>query len=388
MKSFLRTLLAVLIGQVILFLVVGGVIVAKMKEKPRVKDGSVLVQALDGAIPESEPVGGFSLPGSTGPSHTAILENLEKARHDKRIRAVVLRIGAPDIGWAKVNELRDRIAQLRAAGKPVWAYTEGLGARSLYLGGACDSLFLMRNGYCFLRGLASGRPFVAGTLEKLGIRQNLDRIGKYKSAAEMVQREDMSPESRANAEWMMGAIYPEYVGTVERERRLAPGTLESTVFSAGALTTREAKQLGLVDRLVYWDEVEASLLKVSGVQAAKKASSGGHAVPRKITGGDYAQIERKAAGIAAKKKIAIVHATGLIGGEESGTSFPLGATMGAATMDRAFCAAAEDKNVVAIIFRIDSGGGESGTSWRIQRSALQAMARKPMVRSPRPLMMP
>jgi protease-4 len=378
MKSFLRTLLAVLIGQVILALIVAGVIVGKMKEKPEVKGGSVLVQDLGGEIPDVEPVGGLPFAGG-GPTHTAILENLEKARHDDRIHAVVLRIGQPGIGMAKANELRERIAQLRAAGKPVWTYTEGLGARSLYLGGACDSLFMMRNGYVSLHGMGGGMPFVAGTLEKLGIRQNFHRIEHYKTAAEMVQRTELSPESRANREWMMDGIYPEYVGTVERERRLAPGTLENVVFAAGALVPAQAKELGLVDRLVYWDEVEISLLKVPGIKAEKKAPEGGHAVPRTVGGGDYAQISRKDAGIRGKKKIAVVHATGLITGEESGVNFPLGATMGAATMDRAFRAAAAEKDVAAIIFRIDSGGGESTTSWRIQRSALQAMARKPMV---------
>lgn len=378
MKSFLRTLLAVLVGQLILVLIVAGVIVGKTKEKPQVKDGSALVQDLNGGIPDAEPAGGLPFAGG-GPTHMAILENLEKARHDARIRAVVLRVGQPGIGMAKTNELRERIAQLRAAGKPVWAYTEGLGARSLSLGGACDSLFLMRNGYVSLRGMGGGMPFVAGALEKLGIRQNLHRIEHYKTAAEMAQRKDLSPESRANLEWMLDAIYPEYVGTVERERRLSPGALEHAVFAAGALTPGQAKDLGLVDRLVYWDEIEASLMKVPGMKAEKKAAAGAPAVPRTISGGDYAQIARKDAGIHAKKKIAVVHATGLIGGEESGVNFPLGATMGAATMDRAFRAAAEDKAIAAIVFRVDSGGGESSTSWRIQRSALQAMARKPMV---------
>jgi protease IV len=378
MKSFLRTLLAVLIGQVLLVLIVGGVIAAKMKDKPKVRDGTVLVQAVTGAIPESEPAGGFGMPGG-GMNHTAILENLEKARHDKRIRAVVLRIGAPEIGWAKMNELRARIAAVRAAGKPVWAYTEGLNAHGLYLGTACDSLFLLRNGYVTLHGFASGLPFVAGALAKLGIKPNIDRIGQYKTAAEMVQRTEMTPESRANVEWMMDGIYPEYVGTVERARNLAPGTLEASVFRVGVLNPSQAKSLGLVDRLVYWDQVESSLLKVPGVKPAKKVVSGGHAAPRAISGDDYAQISRKEAGISGKKKIAVVHATGLIAGDESGMNFPFGVTMGAATMDRAFRAAAEDKNVAAIIFRVDSGGGESATSWRIQRAALQAMARKPMV---------
>jgi len=373
-------IVAVLVAQLLIVGALAVVIAARLSDKVKVPKGAVLVQSLDGAIPDSPQGGGMPGPfGRAGESHASILGNLEKARHDARIHAVVLEIGLPEIGFAKMDELRARIGQLRAAGKPVWAYTEGLSRGSLYLGAACDSLFLLPNGYVSLHGSASGRPFLKGTLEKLGIRENLHRIEHYKSAAEMIQGERMSPESRANIEWILDSLYPHSLATIEEDRRLAPGTLESRIFPAGVLTPDEALALGLVDRLLYRDGLEERLLALPGVEQDQGTKEGLGPRPRTVSGSEYASVERKAAGIKAKERIAVVHASGYIGGEESGYQFPFGASMGAATMERAFRAAAEDKEVKAIIFRVDSGGGESSTSWKIQRSAKRAAEKKPLV---------
>ena len=234
MSSFLKMVLAVILAQVILLAIVAVGLAGQFQSKVKVPKGAVLVQTLDGAIPESPSIGALPMPfGEGGETHTSILENLEKARYDKRIKAVVLRVGSPAIGFAKMDELRERIAQVRAAGKPVWAYTEVLYGRGLYLGSACDSLFLMPNGYVALHGVASERQFLKGTLEKLGIKQNLHRIEGYKSAAEMLQRDDMSPESRANMDWMLDEVYPHRIETIERSGGSIPARSRRTSSPRG-----------------------------------------------------------------------------------------------------------------------------------------------------------
>ncbi len=379
MKAFLRTVLAVMIANVLLLCAVALIAGLKMKKLPEVKSGSVLIQTIEGPIPEYAPPASALSFGEARPHQTMILENLEKARRDKRIRAVVLKLGMPEMGWAKQDELRERIAALRDAGKPVWAYLEFLDRRGLYLGCACDSLFLLKNGYVSLQGFRAERPFVKGALEKLGIKDNIHKIEKYKSAAEIVQRKDLSPEARQNIDWIFDATYPNFLRTVEEDRGLEPGELEAAVLSQGALTPHEALAAHIVDRLVYWDQVEASLMKVPGVKPAERKPKGLGPRPRMIDGAAYARIPREKAGIDGKKKIAVIHAQGLIQGERNGTSFPFGMTMGATTMEQAFRRAAEDKEVAAIIFRIDSGGGESSTSWKINRAAIRAGETKPLV---------
>jgi protease-4 len=379
MKSFLKTLFAVLVAQILLVAVIVGLLAAKMKDAPDVKSGSVLVQTLHGHIQESAPAGGLPVPGKTGLTHTDILENLEKARHDERIDAVVLRIGMPSLGLAKSEELRERIRQLREAGKPVWAYTEFVNVRTLYLGGACDSLFMMPQGYASLHGFGASIPFVKNALDKLGIKPNLDKIDEYKTAAEVVQRESLSEPSKENLRWMLDTFYPQVVGTIEKDRGLAPGTLESEVFSQGSLVPTEVLEFKLVDALAYWDEVETRLLELPDVERDEDGEEGFSPRPRQVMGCEYAKVERKDAGIKTKAKIAVVHATGVIAGEKSGENVFLGQMMGSATMEEAFREAAEDEDIAAIIYRVDSGGGESMTSWRIQHAALRAQEAKPLV---------
>jgi protease IV len=379
MKSFLRTLIAILFADALLLLVLVLVLGTKMKTTPDIQAGSVLVQTIDGPLPEYAPAASLP-PFDTGPSHTAILENLEKARHDDKIRAVVLRIGAPDIGWAKMDEIRERISQLHDVGKPVWAYVETLNNRSLFLGAACDSLFMMPSGYVSIRGFSGEHMFVRRALDKLGVKDNLHRIGAYKSAAELVQREGLSPAARENVVWLYDVYFPNFISTVEADRRLLPGVLENEIMQAGALIPGEAANLHLVDRLLYWDEVESLLLRVRGVKSRPKSDVPGlPSHPRTVRGEDYAKTSRKKAGIHARKVIAIVHAQGLIAGEKSGYAFPFGITMGAGTMEQAFRQAASNKNVAAIVFRVDSGGGESSTSWRIGRVASLVSSIKPVV---------
>ena len=380
MKSFLRTLLAVLLGELILLAVAVGWVATKLQDDVDVERGSVLVQTIDGIIPDTNPPGGMPMPGAeTGPTHMSILENLEKARHDERIQAVVLKLGSPAIGFGSMTELRERIHQLQAAGKPVWGHVTWLSRGNLYLGAACDSLFLLPQGYVGLRGFAAGRYFVARALEKLDVEPNTHRIGAYKAMDELVNRASMSEESRENTNWLLDEIYPHYIETVEGDLGLAPGTLAGQVWEAGMLTPAEALEIGLVDRLAYWDEMLTAALELSGVEQDEDSEDGLALRPHVISGGDYAKVSRRDAGIDADHTIAVVGAMGLIAGEQSGVQFPLGETMGAETIAQAFADAVANDDVDAILYRVDSGGGESSVSWRIQRAALLAAEKKPIV---------
>ncbi|MBD3161844.1 MAG: hypothetical protein GF346_06175 [Candidatus Eisenbacteria bacterium] len=379
MKCFFAALLAVLIGNVLLLAALGLIAAIQFRDDVDVQPGSVLVQTIAGPIYDYDPPTAGVVLGSGPTTHTTILENLEKAARDERIEAVVLKLHAPQIGWARADEIREAIERTRDRGVPVWAYMEYLNGKSLYLAGACDEVILFPGGYVSLTGIGAGRPFVKEALDKLGVRPNLHRIEDYKSAAEIVTREEMSEEARANLNWLLDVIYPNYVRKIEADRNLTQGGYERDVLSQGALVPREALELKLVDRLAYFDEVETALLEVKGVEERKRKSDDLPPRPRVVSGEEYAKLDRKDAGIKGKKTIAVVHAHGTIGGEVSGFAVPWGITMGAATMEKAFRDASRNKDVEAIIFRIDSGGGESATSWRIARAAQQAERIKPMV---------
>jgi protease-4 len=366
MKEFLRTVLAVLVAVLILVFFAGLAGYAKSSQKPTVKDGSYLVLSLAGAIVDY-PIGGLSsqLFGGGPGSQALLLENLEKAAVDDRIKGVVLKIDNSTLGFAKLEELRNAVKQVQGKGKRVYAYSEFLSGRPYYIAAACDSIFMPRSGYVELKGWASGAMFVKGSLDKLGIKPNVHRIEKYKSAAEMVTREDMSPESREQTTWLMNDLYAEYITAVAADRSMTPSELESA-FETALFLPEEAVEAGFVDGTLYWDQLEDRLKEPTD----KKLKT--------VSGSQYGKVKRADVGLKGKK-IAIVHAQGLIHSGTSGVDPLLGMTMGAKSVVKDLRAVMEDDDIVGVVFRVDSPGGSGLASDEIGRWASVVGTKKPIV---------
>jgi len=366
MKEFLRTVLAVIVAAFILVFLVGIIGYAKSAGKPSISDGSYLVLSLEGEIVDYPP-GGFAeeLFGGGPGSHMDLLENLEKASVDKRIKGVILRVGGSTLGYAKMDELRSAIKKVQDSGKTVYAYSDGLYNRHFYVAAACDSIFMPPSGYVELTGPVSGHFFVKRALDKLGVKPNIHRIEKYKSAAELVTREDMSPEAEEQARWIMEDLHSEFVKEVASARSLDVGELEKA-FEKAIFQPEEALEAGLIDGVLYWDELERRLRDPDD----KKLET--------VSGKTYARVKREEVGIKGKK-IAIVHAQGLIHSGESGTDPLMGMTMGARSVVRDLREVMDDDDIVGVVFRVDSPGGSGLASDIIGRWAKRVETKKPIV---------
>lgn len=366
MKEFLRTVLAVLVAIFILVLFAGLFGYSKSSAKPKIKDGSYLVLSLEGEIVDY-PIGGITsqIFGGGPGSHSMLLENLEKAAVDDRIEGVVLKIGGSTLGFAKLEELRNAVEEVQDAGKKVYAFSEYLSNRHYYIASVCDQIFMPRSGYMVMTGVASGRPYVKRTLDKLGMKPNIHRIEDYKSAAELVTREDMSPEAREQATWLMNDLYAEYITAVASDRSMTPGDIEQAMEKA-LFQPEEAVEAGLVDELLYWDELE-SKLKGSDDKKLKI-----------VRGEAYGKVKREELGLKGKT-IAIVHAQGLIHSGKSGVDPMFGMTMGAKSVVKDLRAALDDKDVVGVVFRVDSPGGSGLASDAIGRWVEMIEEEKPVV---------
>ncbi len=366
MKEFLRTVLAVLVAIFILVFIVGLVGYAKSSQKPEVKDGSYLVLSLEGEIVDY-PIGGVSAQifGGGPGSQAALLENLEKAAVDDRIEGVILKIDNSTLGFAKLEELRDAVRKVQDKGKKVYAYSEYLGNRPYYIASACDSIFMPPSGYVELKGWASGTVFVKGTLDKLGIKPNIHRIAKYKSAAELVTREDMSPESREQTTWLMNDLYAEYITSVASDRSMTPSQFQRA-FETALFLPEDAVAAGFVDDTLFWDQLESRL---KGPDDKKLKT---------VSGSAYSKVKRADLGLKGKK-IAIVHAQGLIHSGTSGVDPMLGMTMGAKSVVKDLRAVMEDEDIVGVVFRVDSPGGSGLASDVIGRWAKVVETKKPIV---------
>ena len=157
-----------------------------------------------------------------------------------------------------MEEIRDAIKNVRAAGKKVYAFSDSMNRGSLFLASACDSIFMPVSSDLTFIGMGSTQLYIKGLLDKLDIRPNIHRIADYKSAAEPVLRTDMSPEAREMYTWLIDSLWKTEMHEIAEDRGLTENQL--TDFMDFALfTADQAKEAGLIDGVLYWDEVDSLL---------------------------------------------------------------------------------------------------------------------------------
>ena len=355
---------------VIVVLVIAGGIALALNKKPHVDKGSWLVVDLYGPVHEYAPPSGVlgEAMGSDALVLQDIVDSLDKAALDDRIKGVIWKLSATNTaGLAKLEEMRAATARVRAAGKQVIAWGDTYNLRTLFLASACNQILMPAGGYFEFKGLANESMYVRGTLDKLGVVPHLDKIRDYKAAAEMVMDKQMSEPVRENRTWMLEEYWDEIVPTIARERHVDVDSI-STLMAHAEFLPAEAKAAGLIDDVIYWQEVEKKLQEKDDEDLPTVALADYRQVP-------WRHVGRKPS----KQTIAVVHAQGMIGGRENRVDPLLGIMMGDDTIESQFRRARRDDKVKAVVFRIDSGGGESLASDLISHEVELTAQVKPVV---------
>lgn len=340
-------------------------------DKDKDKDAAVAGTAtyaeieIKGAYPE-----GAQLPGLFGELHESLdvaIGRLDKAANDDKISGVILRIHDPSIGWAKMNTFRKAIARIQAKGKKVHAWLPDASNMDYVLASACDEVVMPEPGTLMLVGMRAEVSFYKGLFDLIGVKAEMLRVGEFKSAAEPYTRTSMSPEFRREMEEILDDRFAMLVDAIAGPRKLAADKIKAAI-DEGPLTSRQAKVLGLIDRLAYEDELEASLakqaegttFKVVKKYGKKKADTdfsglaGMMKMMEMLMGVE--QPKRKST----KPKLAIIYASGTIMTGKSASDFLTGeSTMGSDTMIKAIRDANKDATVKAIVLRVDSPGGSA-----------------------------
>jgi len=368
MMTFSRAVLAALLAALILLAAVAGVVVWRLDSETAIAKHSWLHLDLYGDLPEYDPPTGLiGALGGGGQTLQSVLTNLEMAAVDKRIDGVVLQLSAAlKAGNGKLEEVRAAVQHVRAAGKPVLAYADNIDLKVIYAAAACDSFFCPPPAYIECRGIDRVHPHVKTMLAKLGIEPQVSALREYKSAAQIVTRTDLTPEARANAEWILADVMDIYKDAITAGRPAdsegIDAWMENAMFTAG-----EAEAAGIVDRVLYWDELVARCIP------------DGKEDPRLVSGGRYAGEDPEDLGLGGDRKIAVIHAQGNIGGRENAVNPLLGLMMGHETINREIERALRDDDVVGIVLRVDSGGGESLASDLMGHEVELASRKKPIV---------
>jgi protease-4 len=339
---------------------------AKAKEAAKEKREKIRLALLVVKEELAETSGQVGPFGETTLDLREMVSRLDRAAKDKEIAGVVLDIRNPGIGRAKIDELREAIGRFRKSGKKIYAQIESGMPADYLVACACDEIVMPAPGMLLLPGVHAEATFYKGLLGKVGVEADFIHIGAFKGAAEPFTREGFSEPVRENMNALIDSLYDEMVSTIVKDRPLSIAQAKAAI-DTGLMTAQKAKELGLIDRIAYPDTLRKELADKYGAEplvyvknyGQKKVDTdfsgpmGFVKLMQMMMGGSSSS--RQARG----KKIAVVYAVGPIMTGKSESSPFGGETMGSTTIVEALREANEDKQVVAIVLRIDSPGGSA-----------------------------
>lgn len=293
-----------------------------------------------------------------------ILQAIEDAKKDDRIRGIILDLTTFEAGYAKLSEVRNKLQDFKQSGKFVYAYADYYYFPTYYVASVADSVFVNPEGEMSFTGMVAQVTFFAGALEKLGVEIQAVRAGKFKGAVEAYTRKNLSPENRIQIEAYINSVFNETLKAIAKSRNLTLGRLKADADELKLRSVQDYVAAGYIDATAYRDEFYSAMKTRMGIEKDKK-------VPL-ISEQKYVQsLNEKGSG---NNKIAVVYAGGdIVGGRGDGTQ--IAADDMAATLKKVRL----DDKIKAVVFRIDSRGGSSLASDIIWREAKLLAEKKPLI---------
>ncbi len=356
-----KRLILVLALLAILFVFPVVALMSWMPQAPSISGKTAIVLEVGGEMLEYQPaLTPGSLFGRRELTQCDALACLDAAAKDDRVVGVVLRIDPSGAGAAKCQELAWAVERFRESGKQALAFSPVLYGHHYLIACAADSVFMPPAGYLIVPGPASSAIYLRGAFDKLGIRPNIHRIERYKSAAETYTETGRSSESREMTEWLLADLYAGFVGDVASARGVGADTVRGWI-DRGLYSPARALENGLIDGIRYWDEIE-------GVFEEQGASF--------VDAADYLRSRRSSP---AGERIAVIHAQGVLEAGRGGFNPLFGEALGAETIIDELRRAREDESVKAVILRVDSPGGDGIAGDMIAREIELTSLEKPVV---------
>lgn len=383
MKNFLKYVLATIVGIMIVnfmvfffLLAFVGIVTALSEKTVNVQDNSVLTITLSSPLSDrtsANPLDNFdflSLNPQERLGLNQILESIEYAAYDPKIRGIYLNL--TDIqgnfgGLASTEELRQALLQFKESGKFIYSYSNlGYSQKAYYLATVADSIFVNPETPLLLTGMSSNVTFYKEALDKLGIRPEIVKVGKFKSAVEPFIATEMSDANREQVQKYLGTSWNHVVQGIAESRDIPADSIQALTDRFDFYTTEQLRAWGYFDGVCYEDEMLAFLKAECGIPAHKGL--------RQVALSDYRHIPATARAEArqTQDKIAIIYAQGEIGLEQNTRSI-------GPDFVKSIRKAREDQQVKAIVLRVNSPGGSALTSDLIWREVKLAKAAKPVV---------
>lgn len=373
--KFLRNLLAAILGTIIaLFLIliifIGIASAFESNNKVKVEDNSILTLKLDTPIVDYAPKGDnpfeelfkndmpIALP--------AIINAIENAKTDEHIKGISIQVLAPMGGIAQLQAIRDKLIDFKESGKFITAFADVYTQKNYYLSSVADSVYMNPVGTMDFHGLSTERMYYKDFQDKYGIKMEVIRHGKYKSAMEGFLDNEMSEANREQTESFLSAIWSEFLDDIGASRGKTKAELNKIADEAGTRNNQLVIENGMIDDVVYFDEYNNKLKNLVGVEKDKDLN--------KISLKNYILTGKGRINSSAKDKIAILYAQGAIQYGKGNENY-----IGQESMIKALKEIREKDNIKAVVLRINSPGGSALASDMIWREIELTKAKKPVV---------
>ena len=300
----------------------------------------------------------------------SVLNSIDAATTDKRILAIYLDGSNGKLsttGFATLKEVRTALERFRASGKKIIAYNIDMDKRDYYLSSVADRIFINPMGSVDINGFRSETMFFKNAFDKYGIGVEVVRVGKYKSFGETWSLAKFSPAARQETQQLLNNLWGEFKTSVGSSRQLTPESIQKMSDDRGMFTAAQSIKNKLVDRVAYPDQMSVELKKISGADEEDKTSF------RHIDLENYAELANKKQQNSSQK-IAVIYAQGSIVSGEGGAG-----QIGGDSLARQLRELRTDKEVKAVVLRVNSPGGSALASDIIQREVRLLHKEKPVV---------
>lgn len=379
MKDFFKYVLATIVGIVILFVVMAILgamslvgMVASGEATKNVSDNSVLVVNLSGTMEEQ--AGDNTLNQFLGSAASTMglqetLEAIQKAKENDNVKGIYIEAGSFSADYASLQEVRNALLDFKKSGKWIVAYGDIYTQATYYLCSVADKVWMNPSGEIDWHGMASQPIFVKDLLAKVGIKMQVIKVGKYKSATEMYTEDHMSDANREQTQAYINSIWKQITNDVSSSRKISVDSLNAYADRLVMFEGAEAqKKYKFVDALLYHDQVKAEVKKLLKLDDDKSINQ--------LSISDMQTVKRKKDG----EQVAVYYAYGdIVDSPTQGMLMGGGHQIVANDVNNDLQSLADDDNVKAVVIRVNSPGGSAYASEQLWHQIEVLKQKKPVV---------
>lgn len=298
---------------------------------------------------------------------TDVINAIEVAETDDAIKGISILNTDSSLGMAQSKELRDALNRFKKSGKFIYSYANSYSQKEYYLNSVATSIYINPIGELDFKGLSTEVMFFKDFQEKSGLKMEVIRHGKYKSAVEPFLENKMSDANKEQTMALLNGIWTNIVEDISKSRNIPVEKLNTIANGLLARTPEMAKSQNLIDYIAYEDVYHNAIKKVLKVDKDEDYNT--------VSIADYTQkTTTTSVNMDSNDAIAIVYAQGEIGSGEGDVN-----EIGEGSMRRSLQEARKDDDIKAIVLRINSPGGSALTSDLIWREIELTKKVKPVV---------